>query len=74
MHDTIITMKDGTVHEGPIHTYRPEEGWVQLFTVSERLYFRDMFSAVTPKVMDRINVIEDRDEIARARLDGWNGT
>lgn len=73
MHDTIVKMKSGTIHCGPIATYRPKEGWMELFTLGERLYFRDMVSAITCGVMDRINVIQDRDEIRRARDEGWDG-
>lgn len=73
MRDTFVKMKDGTIHCAPIWTYRPKEGWVEL-AGGPRLYFRDMATALTRRVQTRFDKIEDRDEIQRARDEGWNGT
>lgn len=73
-------MQDGRVFEGPIWSYRPEEGYLTLVLdpslypdVPEKLFFRDMKSAITKGERISINQIGDRDEIQRAKHDGWDG-
>lgn len=85
MHDTRVKMKDGTVHCGPIYMFRPEEGWMSLMLndrdypdgdMPDRLYFRDMESAVTENQRGRVGKpgIGDEDELERARHQGWDGS
>ena len=84
MHDTRVVMKDGRVFEGPIWLFRPERGFMTLvldpshydYEVPEKLYFRDMKSAVTENQRVRIGEagIGDQDELKRARQGGWDGT
>ena len=80
MHDTRVVMKNGQEFCSPMWLFRPKEGYMTLIGVHDdlalplkKLHFRDMKSAVTEGVMARINVIADRDEIARAREQGWDG-
>lgn len=84
MHDTLVKMKDGTVHCGPIYMFRPEEGWMTLMLndldypngdMPDKLYFRDMESAVTENERVNINQVGiDCDELQRARDQGWDGS
>ena len=84
MHDTRVEMKDGQVHHGPIWMFRPKEGYLTLMLndrdypdgdMPERLFFRDMHSAVTEN--ERVNISQvgvDCDELQRALEQGWDGT
>lgn len=84
MHNTRVEMKDGRVFEGPIYIFRPELGFMTLildethygYEIPEKLYFRDMASAVTENQRGRHNApgIGPEDEISRARHQGWDGT
>jgi hypothetical protein len=84
MHDTRVELKDGRVFCGPIWMFRPEEGFMTLildpshydYEIPEKLYFRDMVSAVTKDQRGRHNApgIGPEDEISRARHQGWDGT
>jgi len=84
MHDTRVELKNGQIHIGPIYMFRPEEGWLSLMLndldypegdMPERLYFRDMVSAVTENQRGRRGKpgIGDEDELQRARETGWDG-
>lgn len=75
MHDCLVKMKDGTTWCGPINLFRPKEGWMSLMgeDAQEKLFFRDMLSAVTKGERVCVSKIGDQDEIARARNDGWDG-
>lgn len=74
MHDTRIVMKDGTVHVGPMYDFRADEGWMSLIgTGPDRLYFRDMKTAVTSGCRVSIHEVADVDELKRARESGWDG-
>ncbi len=76
MKDTLVVMKDGRKFCNPMMYFRPKEGWMSLMIEpgpDVKLFFRDMESAVTKNVMVRYNVIEDEDEIARAKEHGWDG-
>ena len=83
MHDTNVVMKDGRVFCGPIYLFRPEDGYLTLmldpnhydYEVPDKLYFRDMKSAVTEN--ERVNIRQvgvDCDELQRARDTGWDGS
>ena len=84
MHDTRIKMKDGRVFSGPLWNFRPKEGWMSIVVeddagVPEKVYFRDVESAVTAG--QRVGINEDgtakcvdQDELKRARENGWDGT
>lgn len=83
MHDTLIKTKDGQTFCGPMWYFRPEEGWMSIPSdedAPDKIYFRDMESAVTKGDRVGINqetgeaIIQDVDELERARLQGWNGT
>jgi hypothetical protein len=85
MHDTVVRMKDGRVHIGPIYMFRPKEGWMSLMLndrdypdddMPDKLYFRDMESAVTSNQRGRVGKpgIGPEDELERARYQGWDGT
>jgi hypothetical protein len=74
MHDTRVKMKDGRDLCAPIWYWRPLEGYMTLVgEPDERLYFRDMESAVTKDVLLNVHTIGLRDELERARQDGWDG-
>ena len=77
MHDTTVIMKDGRKFSNPMMYFRPEEGWMSLMIEpgpDEKLFFRDMVSAVTKNQRISINEFGDEDEIQRARDQGWDGT
>ena len=73
MHDTIVRMRDGRERCAPLWLFRPQEGWLALADDCERLYLRDMVSAVTPGQRIAQGMVGDRDELARAREEGWDG-
>lgn len=75
MHDTSVKMRDGRVLCGPIWEWRPEKGF---FTIMDenggdpiRIELEGVESAVTPGQRVGPGVEADRDELARARRDGW---
>jgi multimeric flavodoxin WrbA len=76
MHMTKIVMKDGRIFSGPIYGYSYTEGWLHVIdeTAPDKIYFRDMKSAITPGERLSINTIGDDDELQKARDGGWNGT
>lgn len=84
MHDTKVKMRDGRVFEGPIWVWRPKEGWFALGACEdcpERIFFREVESATTagerapiPMMRETGEVSYERDELARARADGWDGS
>lgn len=78
MHDTFIVFKDGREACGPIWTWRPKDGYLSIVTSEDRfrgeLRFVDMESCVTQDQRIRIDKIADRDELERARDNGWDGT
>ena len=86
MHDTLVKMKDGRTFCGPLWEFRPREGYLTIpsdETAPDRIYFKDIESAVTKG--ERVGVlydddgniigprVEDRDLLARAREEGWDG-
>jgi len=82
MHYTLVEMKDGTTHYGPIYMFRPKEGYLTLMlndkdypdgNMPDRLYFRDMKTAVTKNERMTVTKVGDRNEIARAKENGWDG-
>jgi hypothetical protein len=60
-------MKDGRVLDEPIEQWKPEEGWFKLFGIDEKIWFKDVASAVTPNERIGINKIGDDDVLASAR-------
>lgn len=77
MHNTEVKMKDGREFCGPIWKWRPSEGWFSIWsdeTAPERIYFRDVESAITRGDRNRHGVIGDLDELERARTEpDWSG-
>ena len=67
MHNTKVTMKDGRVLNGPLDKWRPEEGYIILMTDDEKLFFKDMISAITENERISATKFGDEDEIKRAR-------
>lgn len=77
MHTTTVKMKDGRVFARPMGTFRPVEGWFTLLGNDEKLFFKDVESAITEG--ERVGYIrdengkvvapriEDVDEVERAR-------
>ena len=80
MHDTRVELKDGRIFCAPLLKWAPSSGWMTLFGIEEKLYFKDMVSAVTEGVRSRNGKpLEQADEIERARKYmqdsrkyGWN--
>lgn len=75
MHYTEVVLKDGREFSSPIQKFRPEEGWVTFMNSEERIYLRDIESAVTPG--DRVSLhggIQDVDMLEQAREFGWDGS
>ena len=74
MHDTIIKLKDGTERCAPIWEWRPVDGYFTLAgEVDDTVYLADVESAITPGQRTGKGVV-DRDELARARENGWDGS
>ena len=76
MHYTKVKMKDGTEHYSPIWKWRPKEGYFTLVSENapKKIFLRDVESAVTENERVSINQVGvDRDELQRARKDGWDG-
>jgi len=76
MHQTTVRMKDGRTFCGSIWTFRPEEGWFSIpddESAPDRIYLRDVASAVTRGDRCRYGRIEDVDLLERARRQGWQG-
>lgn len=73
MHDTIVKMKDGRTLCGPIWEWRPKEGYFILAGEDYgQVRLSEVASAVT-RGQRSMNGSEDRDELLRARKDGWTG-
>lgn len=73
MRDTLVHMKDGTVHCGPIWEWKPSEGWFSIVLDGPDLPLRIRLADVASAVTKFKNGFE-RDEIVRACSDGWNWT
>ena len=80
MHSTIVKLKDGRTLVGPIWDWRPLEGWFSILdddAGEQRVVkLKDVQSAVTQGARVSIHSPpegEERDELARARRDGWKG-
>lgn len=81
MHATIVMMKDGKRYSGFIWEWRPLDGYFTITdsTVSDspiRIDFSDVQNAKTTGQRISINSPpdgEDRDELIRAKQDGWSG-
>ena len=67
MHNTKVVMKDGRVRDYPMDKWRPEEGYIILMDSDEKLYFKDMVSAITANERISATKFGDEDEIERAR-------
>lgn len=70
-------MKDGRVFNGPIWEFKPKEGYFTIpsdETAPDRIYFRDVESAVTPTERRVVAFGRDACELERARELGWDGT
>lgn len=73
MHNTKVILKDGTELEAPIWEWRPSEGYFTLVDHEDPIYLRDVVSAVTAGARSNTGPF-DRDELERARENGWDGT
>ncbi len=78
MHSTTVTLKTGATICGTIWEWRPLEGWFSIVEddarFSERIELSTVASAVTRWTRDTASTAgQDRDELARARKDGWPG-
>lgn len=70
-----VTMKDGTVIRGPLWEWQPEEGWFQLVgdeDMPDRIWLRDVQSAVNHGQRTSVDKVENVDLLDRARREGWN--
>jgi hypothetical protein len=76
MHDVLVKMKDGKTYCGPLHTWRPAEGWFSLFDNDspDKILLRDVKSAINSGLRVRVNEVIDQDLLVRAQEEGWNGT
>lgn len=75
MHDTDVKMKDGRTFCAPIWEWRPEKGYFTIVNMGGgdpiQIDLAEVESAVTPGQRVDPGIIEDQDELARARRDGW---
>lgn len=60
-------MKNGKTFDGYIHFFRPEQGFLTLMGNEEKLFFKDMTSAITLQERYRQGEVRDQDEIERAK-------
>jgi hypothetical protein len=77
MHDARVVLKDGTVLFGPIWIWRPKEGWFTIIAGSAgetTVRLAHVESGVQRGERWTANMIDDRDVLARARQEGWDGT
>ena len=78
MHDTKVKMKDGRIFCGPLWMWRPLEGWFSLGgedVGADKIMLRDVEEAVTEGPRTSVSGgTADRDELQRARKEGWDGT
>jgi hypothetical protein len=76
MHDCKVIMKDGRKFSGPLWDWRPVEGWFSIPSdenAPEKIFLRDVASAVNHGLRTGIGKIEDVDLLERARKNGWDG-
>jgi len=74
MHDIIITLRSGEQLSNPIWYWRPEEGWLSLVGAgSEKIFLRDVASAVDPTAWLPGGKVGSVDLLEKARKEGWDG-
>jgi len=75
MHTTKVVLKTGLRYEGWIVTWRPVQGYLVMNNAEANelimIKFAEAKSIVTLGQRVNINLIEDQDELERARQDGW---
>jgi hypothetical protein len=64
MHNTEVIMKNGETFIGPLHLFRPIEGYITLLNHDEKLYLKDIACAYTENERSH----NDADELRRAKL------
>jgi len=69
MHDTLVILKDGTKVCGPIWEFSPKKGYMTI--LGTKVFFCDVKSAITKGVRIYSGYTIDRDELTRARSEGW---
>jgi len=80
MHNARVVLKDGTVLYGPIWIWRPKDGWFTIIDPTAihgteiKIRLVDVESGVQHGDRWTANMIGDRDVLARARQEGWDGT
>jgi hypothetical protein len=75
MHDVLVEMKDGKKYCGPLYYWRPTEGWFSVMDneAPEKLFLREVKSAINKGLRVRVNEVVDQDLLVRAKEEGWNG-
>jgi hypothetical protein len=75
MHDTLVKLKDGRTFCGPIWTFRPQEGYMEIVDAEGlvRVHLDNIESAVTKDERVGPGITGDVDELERARKHGWEG-
>ena len=73
MHNAVVKMKDGTIYSAPLWTWRPEEGWMELAGVNERIRLKDVLSAKNTGQRVSKTEVKDVDMLEKAREEGWDG-
>jgi hypothetical protein len=73
MHNATVKMKDGTTYCAPLWTWRPEEGWMELAGITERIYLKDVESAVNTGQRVSKTEVKDEDMLEKAKMEGWTG-
>lgn len=76
MHDARVKMKDGREYFASLWSFRPTEGWFSICDndAPEKIFFRDVESAVNFGVRVHALDVRDVDLLERARREGWDGT
>jgi len=76
MHDVLVEMKDGKTYCGSLHTWRPKEGWFSVMDNEspDKIFLRDVKSAVNSGLRVRVNEVIDQNLLDRALEEGWDGT
>jgi len=72
MHDATARLKNGTVLQAALWTWRPSEGWFELLE-GGKIRLADVVS-LTQEERTHPGVVEVVDLLQRARDQGWDGT
>jgi hypothetical protein len=78
MNYTTVKLTSGVTLYGPIWEYRPKDGWFAISDVETQrmvvVHLKDVTEAITKNQFLTATKVGDRDEVQRAKDEGWDGT